>query len=196
MELLDSQPIWRWFRFDVEKLPLDALMDGLQILSVMKEPRALYKFASELLNRPMKETPPEARYLAFEGILDVCLRAGKLEEALQWVEKAKNEAMEEKRSDAAWNFHEITIMLGLGRAEEAHALLGHLVNEHGREEGVMQALNNLFVRLGLINPDGTATARAMQARELQQAEPASGLWTPDAETGVPARNTSKLWTPD
>ncbi len=197
MEVLDSQPVWRWFRFDVEKLPVNALMDGLQILAVMKEPRALYKFGKELLNRSMKETPAQARHLAFEGILDVCFVTGKLEEALEWIEKAKNEAMEEKRSDAVWNFHEVSILLGLGRAEEAHALIGHLVNEHGREEGVMQALNNLFVRLGLINPDGTPTMRAQQAREVRQEEAAvGGLWTPDAEAGIPAGNTSKLWTPD
>ena len=193
MAFLDSQPIWRWFRFDVEKLPLDTLLEGLQILAVVKESRALYRFAKELLNRPMKETPSQARFLAFEGLIDVCLRTEKLEEALEWIEKAKNEAMEEKRSDAVWNFREVTILLSLGRAAESHAALQHLINEHGREEGVMQALNQLFVRLGLINPDGTPTARAMQSREPQQV---SGLWTPDAEAGVPAENASKLWTPD
>jgi len=197
MELLDGHPIWRWHRFDVEKLPLDVLMGGLQILSVMKEPRAVDKFAKELLNRPMKEMPAQVRHLAFEGILDVCFLYGNLEEALEWIEKAKNEAMEDNCSDAAWNFHEITILFGLGRADEAFALTEHLATEHGREEGVMQAVNSLFVQLGLINPDGTPTVRTRQLREAPKAEStATGLWTPDSEAGIPVGNTSKLWTPD
>jgi len=196
LEVLDAQPIWRWHRFDVEKLPLDALLEGLQILSVMKEPRALYKFAQELLNRPMKEMPPQARNVAFEGLHETCVSVGRFEEALEWIEKAKNEAMEEKRSDAVWNLREVTILLGLGRAEEVHTMLQHLISEHGKEQGVMQALNNLFVRLGLINPDGTPTARALRPQEAQQSGSVAGLWTPDAEAGLPVGNTSKLWVPD
>ena len=193
-EVLDAQPIWRWHRLDVEKLPLDALLEGLQILSVMKEPRALYKFAQELLNRPMKDMPSQARNIAFEGLYEIGVSAGRFEEALEWIEKAKNEAMEEKRSDAVWNLREITILLSLGRAEEVHAALQHLVHEHGKEQGVMQALNNLFIRLGLVNPDGTPTARALRSQEPQQSEPAAGLWTPDA--AAPTGNASKLWVPD
>ena len=197
MELLDNQPVWRWHRINVEKLPLEVLLNGLQILSVMKEPQAMSKFSKELLDRPMQETPAQARHIAFEGILDACFQYGNLEEALEWIEKAKNEAKEGRLSDAAWDFHEITVLFGLRRADEAFAKTEHLAEEHGREEGVLQALNNLFVQLGLINPDGTPTVRTRQLREAQKAEAAAGgLWTPDSETGISAGNTSKLWTPD
>ncbi len=196
MEVLDSQPVWRWYRFDVEKFPQTVLIEGLQVLSVMKEPRALTAFGKELLNRPMKETPTQFRYLAFEGIIDSCLGSGKPEEALEWVEKAKNEAMEEKRSDAVWNFHEITIMFALGQTEKAIEVINHLAQEHGREKGVMEALNNLLIRMGVLNPDGTPSAAARQAQGGPQAEDRGGLWTPDAETGASTGSTSKLWTPD
>ena len=196
MELLDGQPVWRWVRFDVEKLPLEVLLDGLQILSVMREPTALNKFARELLNRPIEDTPYQARQLAFGSIVDTFLLAGRLEETLEWIERAKSEAMVEECSDVTWNFHEVSVFLGLNRSEEAHTVLEHIIGEHGRESGVMQALNNFFVQLGLLNPDGTPTARSQRLQGSSHSAPAGGLWTPDAEVGVPPGNSSKLWTPD
>lgn len=139
----------------------------------------------------------QVRYLAFEGIIDSCLAEGKPEEGLEWIEKAKNEAMEEKHSDAVWNFHEITILLSLGESEKAFGVINHLAQEHGREKGVMEALNNLLVRMGVLNPDGTPSAAVRQAQGQRGEAPApGGLWTPEGETGAPSGGASKLWTPD
>lgn len=209
LALLDNLPVWRWFRLDAEKLPTVALVESLQIVSVMKEPRATLRFAKELLNRPTNSMPIPARLLAFESLVGIARGNNDLEDALLWIERAKNEAIELKTSDAIWCLHEIPVCLGLGQLERAHAAINDLVRRHGHDERVMQALHQIFVQLGFVNPDGTPRTpmrqggdpTSMQDVESVPPESASatgGLWTPggNATSENPASGSSKLWTPD
>jgi hypothetical protein len=198
LEILDTHPVWRWYRFDVEKLSTPVLSEGLQVVSVMKEPRATSRFAKELLNRPMKDMPTPLRVHAFEQLIGIEQALRNSEEALLWIEKAKNEAAEVGYPDAGWCLHEIPIRLSLGQFEQAHETINYLVQNYGKDDRVMQALQHLFVQLGFLNPDGTPTAAMKRRAETATASPApNGLWTPDAGAGAaPAEGGSKLWTPD
>ncbi len=198
LEILDQHPVWRWYRFDVEKLSTPVLGEGLQVVSVMKEPRATARFAKELLNRPMRDVPVPLRVHAFESLIGIEQAMRNSEEALLWIEKAKNEAAELGYPDAGWCLHEIPIRLSLGQFEQAHETINYLVKNYGKDDRVMQALQHLFVQLGFLNPDGTPTAAMRRRAETATASPEAapaGLWTPDAGS-VPAEGGSKLWTPD
>ncbi len=197
LEILDQHPVWRWYRFEVEKLSTPVLGEGLQVVSVMKEPRATARFAKELLGRPMKDMPFPLRVHAFESLIGIEQALRNSEEALLWIEKAKNEAAELGFPDAGWCLHEIPIRLSLGQIEQAHDTINYLVKNYGKDDRVMQALQHLFVQLGLLNPDGTPSAAMQRRAEAATASPAAsgGLWTPDT-AAAPSDGDSKLWTPD
>ena len=200
LEMLDDHPVWRWYRFDVEKLSTRVLGEGLQIVSVMKEPRATSRFAKELLNRPMRDMPLPLRAMAFESLIGIAQALRNSEEALLWIEKAKNEAAELNYPDAGWCLHEIPIRLSLGQFEQAHETINYVVKKYGNDPNVMQMLHRMFVQLGFLNPDGTPKAplaRRAEAAEasLSEAAATQGLWTPDS-AAPPTDGGSKLWTPD
>lgn len=210
--VLDDLPVWRWYRLDVAKLPISALMEGIQIVAVMKEPRATLRFAEEILNRPMNDMPVQARMLAFESLIGIARGNNDLEGSLRWIEKAKNEAAELRTSDAVWCLHEIPIRLGLGQLEKAHEVINDIVKRHGHDQRIMQSLHQLFVQLGFLNPDGTPSAAIRRGDQLSdelsgesmgnpvadsESSNSGGLWTPgdEAPTGG-GSGASKLWTPD
>jgi len=68
---------------------------------------------------------------------------------------------------------------------------------------VMDAMQELFVRIGLLNPDGTPSAAFMKAQAEERGTYASqhpveqqGIWTPDGATPTGSGASSKLWVPD
>jgi hypothetical protein len=195
LDVLDAHPVWRWYRFEVEKLPTSFLTEGLQIVAAMKELRASRKFAKELLDRPMNGMPIQIRFLAFESLIAIAKESNRLEEALNWIEKAKNESAANNIADAGWCLHEIPIFLTLGQFEKSDETIQYLVKKYGRDEKVMQALHKMFVQLGFINPDGTPSAAMTPSLQAEAAVQPAGLWTPDAQTPAAGGGT-KLWTPD
>jgi len=191
--VLDAYPVWRWHRFDVEKLSTDILSGGLQIVLGMREMRAAVRFAEELLNRPMDSMPFPTRVMAFEALIPAAQAKGDFEQALLWVERAKNESAAQNVPDAAWCLHEIMLRLMQRNPEAASEVTQYLLTHYGNDATVMNALRELFVRIGMMNPDGSPSAAAMQAESQEEEQ---RIWTPDS--GAPAGSTasSKLWVPD
>ncbi|GHT25643.1 protein disulfide-isomerase [Planctomycetales bacterium] len=195
LSLLDELPVWRWHRLEVEKMPVSALTEGLQVVSVMKESRAAIRFAEEILNRPMNDMPPQSRVLAFDALILATQKIGQFENSLEWILKAKAEAAEQKISDAGWCLYEIPVRLELRQYSETDAVFQYLTEKYGNDDNVMRALNNLLIQLGLIHPDGTPAAEFAPPREAEPVAPPAGLWTPDSQQGQ-AAPSQKLWTPD
>ncbi|MCL2005387.1 MAG: hypothetical protein FWG73_04400 [Planctomycetaceae bacterium] len=193
---LDSYPVWRWHRFDVSKFSTELLAGGLQVALGMQEFRAAGHFAEELLNRPMDSMPFPPRIMAFEAMIGASQSNRDIEQALLWVERAKNECAAKSIPDAAWYLHEVTLNLASGNSPGVSNAINYLVTNFGEDADVMSSLQELFVQLGMFNPDGTPTAAWLEAMQSShspgQEEPR--LWTPDGE--VPSANPSKLWTPD
>jgi len=197
LAVLDAYPVWRWHRFDVSKLSTEVLAGGLQIVLGMRELRTAARFAEELLNRPLDSMDFETRIMAFNALISAAQENGKIEQALLWVERAKNESAAKEISVAAWYFHEITLHLAQRNGEAASAAIAYLLKNHRDDPHVMESLQELFVQLGMFNPDGTpspAWTKALAGATTPVEE--KQIWTPDnvmpAADGAP----SKLWVPD
>ncbi|GHT23721.1 protein disulfide-isomerase [Planctomycetales bacterium] len=195
LSLLDELPVWRWYRLETEKIPTDVLVQGLQIASVMKEPRATLRFSEEILNRPLDSVVFEIRLLAFENLIETAIANGDYDKALLWIDRGRNESAAKNIPDAAWCLNELRIRVILGQADEFQRLVTHLVTHYKNDARVMQALRELYISLGIINQDGTVNpAVAQQAQEQPAA--AGGIWTPEQAAPANAGGTSKLWVPD
>ncbi|GHT41735.1 protein disulfide-isomerase [Planctomycetales bacterium] len=194
LTMLDEQPIWRWYRFDVEKVPTQVLVEALPIIATMREVRGLLRFAQELLNRPMDSMPVESRWFAFEKLIETNQTLGKVQEALLWTQRARNEANEQKVSDAAWCLHAIPLHLMLDQLNEAQNVVNYILNTHKNDAMVMQALQQLFMQLGLMNQNGAGVPP--EATQPVAAEPENKIWTPDDAVPNNTTSGSKLWVPD
>jgi hypothetical protein len=194
LAVLDAYPVWRWHRFDVEKLSTDLLAGGLQIVMGMQEHRATVRFAKELLNRPMDSMEFPARIMAFEALITNAQAHGEFDEAMIWIDRAKNESAAQNIPDAAWCLHEIMLRLIQGNTEAAHDVIQYVATKYRNNPDVMQSLQELFVRLGMMNPDGTPSAALLQAEAEKEAE-SQKIWTPDGGTSS-SGTASKLWVPD
>ena len=193
--VLDAYPVWRWHRFDVNKLSTDILAGGLQIVLGMREMRAVIRFAEELLTRPMDSMPFPNRVMAFEALITTSQAKGKYTDALLWVERAKNESETQGIPDAAWCLHEILLWLMLGDTRASHSVIQYVITKYRNDATVMGALQELFVRIGMLNPDGTPSAALSQAQAGPQAEEQK-LWTPNGNLPAGSAAASKLWIPD
>jgi len=197
LEVLDGYPVWRWHRFDVSKLSTDILAGGLQIALGMREMRATVRFAEELLCRPMDSMSFPIRIMAFEALISASQGRGAFDNALLWVERAKNESTAQEIPDAAWCLHEIMLRLMQGDTRTAHDVIQYVATKYRDDAAVMNALQELFVRIGMLNPDGTPSAAFKQAQAAQQAEEQEQkIWTPDGSTPAGSGGASKLWVPD
>jgi len=197
LEVLDAYPVWRWHRFDMSKLSTDVIAGGLQIVLGMREMRATMRFAEELLNRPIDSMPFPTRIMAFEALISTSQGKGDFENALLWVERAKNESAAQDIPDAAWCLHEILIRLMQGETSAAQEVIQYVATKYRDDATVMSALQELFVRIGMLNPDGTPSAAFMQAQATQQAaEQEQKIWTPDGSAPAGSAASSKLWVPD
>ena len=197
LTVLDTYPVWRWHRFDVEKLSTDVLAGGLQIVMSMREERAAVRFAQELLNRPMDSMEFPIRVMAFEALIAASQAGGNVEEALLWIERAKNESSAQNLPDAAWCLQEITLRLQQGNAQAFNEVIQYVVAKYQNDANVMQALQELFVQLGILNPDGSPSAAMMRSQtESAQESVNPQIWTPDGSTSTGSAASSKLWVPD
>ena len=198
LTVLDAYPVWRWHRFDVSKLSTEVLAGGMQIVLGMREMRTASRFAEELLNRPMDSMDFGIRVMAFEALILSSQENADIERALLWIERAKAESSAQNISDAAWYFHEITLQLARGDGPAASVAIAYLLQNHRDDPAVMQSLQELFVRLGMFNPDGTPSAAWTQALAGAGSQPAEqqAIWTPDAAAPAGGAAPSKLWVPD
>ena len=198
---LDAYPVWRWYRFDVAKLSSDILAGALQIVLGMRETRAAVRFAEELLYRPIDTMPFPVRVMAFETLISASQGKGDFDNALLWIERAKNESATQDIPDAAWCLHEITMRLVQGNSREADKVIRYVLTKYRDDASVMEAMQELFVRIGLLNPDGTPSAAFMRAQAQERGgispsvEPQS-IWTPDSAAPMDVTGTSKLWVPE
>jgi len=196
LAVLDAYPVWRWHRFDVSKLSTDLLAGGLQIVLGMRETRAAVCFAEELLCRPIDSMPFPVRVMSFETLISASQGKGDFDQAMLWIERAKNESATQDISDAAWCLHEITMRLIQGNSREADKVIRYVLTKYRDDTSVMDAMQELFVRIGLLNPDGTPSAAFVKAQAAQRAEEHQSIWTPDGTASPGSASPSKLWVPD
>jgi hypothetical protein len=123
------------------------------------------------------------------------------EKALELIATARDIAAAAKRSCAAFDLEELNLRIEQQDGERVAALIMHLRDQHGREPGVAESLGSVFMRLGMIGPDGRVRMPAVDAASegagivVPGAEAAVGkLWTP--ESAAPTGKKSGLWVPE
>jgi len=180
---LNTLPVWRWYRIDARSLPTAALLHGFHSSLLFNDSRTTFSFSEAILERSLKDMPYVFRKEAIRQLITKAQFEHDMETALILIEKGTNEADELKKSDAWLNIMEIPFQLGQGNFARAQELVAHVMQIHRREQEAMMLLQNLLIRLGLVNPDGTMIAPAGYPEEpIPQApseQPASKLWVPD-----------------
>jgi hypothetical protein len=195
---LNNDPIWRWHRFEVEKLPTAFLVEGLQIAAALKRQRIIKKFTLEILNRPAETMPITFRVLAFELLIELERETNHFDTALEWIEKAKQEIEKAKQNTAQNNLsnvsfllNELIIRLTLQQSVKTIEIIREILAKHNNNEEVMKMLQTILMQFDMINPDGSLSETLLQNNATGKI---NKIWTP--ETIAKNENHSKLWTPE
>ena len=206
--VLSQLPITRWFRVDTSPLPNDILGGELAMLDLVAEERGALHFAAALLERPLRETDPGTRALAFRVLIDDAEDRADYEAAVLWIDRARNEARELQLPIGEWDVAELMVRIKQVDQSQAVQMINHIMTQHRNDPQVMAAMQTLFVQMGLINPDGTPTAYTRQqprrapdpVGSFSAAPPPSSQvdspFRPSQEPPQPPGNERKLWIPD
>ncbi|MFV1965108.1 MAG: hypothetical protein ACC628_06765 [Pirellulaceae bacterium] len=186
------------------KLNTSTLADGDLILAfrraILKHYRvAIYRFSQEIIRRKLEDPQLNFRDV-YTAAIESCPDSN---ESLKFVEEAKNLAISKGESPAQWLLTELSIRLPRMEGEECNRLFQTLRSRHLKEPGVAQALHDLLVNFGLIQPDGPSAGPSEAAPGPPPAAPpdtgtaAPGeLWTSDsAPPAGKGEGQSKLWVP-
>lgn len=143
---------------------------------------ALRNSAEEMLRRPsiLKEVPAEALH----GELARLNNDPRL--ALPHLAAAAKAAEDAGRSPAIWLLEEVPLRLAIGQIDDALALVQRLLQHHGREPGVREAVSQLLESLGI-------DLRA-EAGPQAEAPGDAKLWTPGGDAPAKGKK-SPLWVP-
>ncbi|MDR0390483.1 MAG: hypothetical protein LBH59_01140 [Planctomycetaceae bacterium] len=194
---INSIPVWRWYRLDIKSLSNRAIGESFQLINLLKEPRCLENFAQEFLSRPMEETDTQLRMMAYDKLIHAKRIINEFDNALDLIEKAKNEATLTNSIDAFWYMHEIPIRMVQNQPKRIEEILKYINNRYSNDEKVMRELYTLLVHLGLMRPDDQAGTNEPEiAGEKNAQQKSSEIWTPDNNNQPQEQTKSKLWTPD
>lgn len=192
----DRLPLVRYARLDAAKLPTDRLLALFQYAAMMKATSAIRVLGDELAKR--NDLPAEVSKSDLFGLL--AQSAATPEDALGFIEQARDAAKAAGQSTARWLLSELPIRLQLRQVERLQHIIDEIQTKHSREPGIMNALMGMLMRLGLIQPGGMPGRGAMPA-ELAAPAAGGGLWTPDGGAAQPAaaapagEKKSGLWLP-
>ncbi len=195
---LDQLPLVRYARLDATKLDAGRLIDFFQYASLMHAPAAVRKLGVELINREGDEQLASLNKAGVYGIL--ARSAIDSEEALSYIDQARQIAVANGQSQAQWLLSELPLRIEQRNSERMQQIINTLQAKYSREPGVMQALVSLLSRFGLIGPGG-APAGEMAPPLPAEPRPDEGIWTPDLPAAAPAAaeageaSKSGLWLP-
>ncbi|MCL2349196.1 MAG: hypothetical protein FWC50_13175 [Planctomycetaceae bacterium] len=207
---LSQLPVTRWHRVDTTPISNESLAGELAMLDLISEERGTLHFAKAVLERPLREIDPQIRGLAFRVLIDDAEDRDDYENAMLWIDRARNESRELNFSSAEWDVAELMVRIKQRNQPEAMRLVDYIMRHHKNDPRAMSAMQSLFVQMGLLNPDGTPTAFArQQPRQMRPdgvtssatfAEPpmTPPMTMTDTPKDVPAAdgNAKKLWVPD
>ena len=130
------------------------------------------------------------------------------DEALELIETGRKVTVERGGSCANWDLLELSMRFERMESAEITRLMSHIESQHGREPGVMEALTQMLVQMGVLRPDGSPAMPpggmpgAPPAEEPSivvpggsQPEEAGKIWTPDGSSGTDEGEKPKIWTP-
>ena len=192
----DRLPLVRYARLDAAKLSTDRLLALFQYAAMMKASSAIRSLGDELAQR--NDLPAEVSKSDLYGLL--AQSAATPEEALGFIEQARDAAKAAGQSTARWLLSELPIRLQLRQVDRLQQIIEEIQTKHSREPGIMNALMSMLMRLGIIQP-GSMPGRGAMPAELSAAPTGGGVWTPDGGAAQPAaaapagEKKSGLWLP-
>jgi tetratricopeptide (TPR) repeat protein len=185
-------------RVEVEKLTDEQLTQLYETATLFGQYVARRRLATELIGRDTLEDEINKAELYGE-LADL---ASDLDEALEYLHKARDTAVAKGESPAMWLLSELRVRMLRQDATEAQELLNRIRTHHMSEPGISQALFEMLVQFGIITPQGQPTAAAMEgAQQAAGAPPAEAtgdgkIWTPGGQPSAAEPKESKLWIPD
>jgi hypothetical protein len=184
-------PLVRLVQARVEKLSDDDLVLAFHRAALYHAWDATRKFARAIIDRPVFVRRPE-RTEAYRALAQ---SATTIEEGIATLDEARRAALSNGESCAVWDLMELSFRFGHGNGEHAIRLIQHIESQHMQEQGVAQALTQMLINVGILNPDGTPVGMPDPGTAAEFAPPASEpskLWTPGSES---SGSGGKLWTP-
>jgi hypothetical protein len=179
--------------------------------AVTAAPRLMRRIGLEIVSRPSLDNHKEIdKAEVYDILARMALDSG---EAIGYLAKAQEIAKSKNKSPARYLLSELPHRLQRGDEQDSRRILNTLMQRHGREPGVQEALLGLLSQLGLVRVDPAtgrpvilmpsagaappAAGQALGAAAPSAAPAATPLWTPDALAPEPAApaSKSKLWVP-
>lgn len=193
---VQDMPLVRLTALDPDALSDDDLLAAFMRAGTNRFPPVIVKLGQEVLNRPSLVSGADS--ISPE---EICGQVAELYEdsrlALEWNERARELSLKANASCAGNDLFELYVRLNRGEADDAVRLLQHLMDKHGNEPGVRNAVAKVLQETGLMNADGTMARGHEPAIVTPDGESESGkIWTPDAETAPAGGGESKIWVPD
>lgn len=189
-------PLVRLARITVEKLSDELLLTGFHRALAFGARHAVKKLAHEVVNRPSLSGNEEQQH----ALMVLARSEENWDQAYQYLERGRQASKASGKSCAPWDLLELPARLQRGEGELAVQLIQHVQRDHGKEQGVANALVDLLMRFGVLRPDGTAALPMAREAEPsivvpgQEGAQPGKLWTPDSQS--PSGQKSALWTPD
>ena len=77
------------------------------------------------------------------------------DEAIALIEAGRKATVERGGSCANWDLLELSLRFERMEGSEISRLMSHIESQHGREPGVIEALTQMLVQMGVLRPDGS-----------------------------------------
>ncbi|NOX55959.1 MAG: hypothetical protein GXP27_16250 [Planctomycetes bacterium] len=182
-------------RLEVENLSDDDFRKVLR--------RALFLHHSRLSYRAFREATKRNVFLeeydaqrVYKELVSLCVRADKREEALEWIERARQTpetGPEGILKDAVWELEEVLVRMGAPDDPELRPLLVRMWQERGAKlPEVRPLVQGMAHQIGLHGPwDASVDETTGQVGH----ETSSGLWVPSEAAEADDASEKKLWVP-
>lgn len=196
---ITSLPLIRLARVEVTKISDDDVLAGYRRAVSFGAQAAVEKFGRELVGRESLASRDE-RLQAYRLLARM---TDDPDEAIALIEAGRQATVQRGGSCANWDLLELSLRFERMESAEISRLMSHIESQHGREPGVIEALTQMLVQMGVLRPDGTP-AMPMGAPPAEespivvpggQAEEPGKIWTPDGSSGSSEGEKPKLWTP-
>jgi hypothetical protein len=201
---LAQLPVIRYDRVIIDKLDDESLIHGFRKASVYRAP-AVKRFAAGLVAREsLAGTDEQIR--AYTALGQAETDPAK---AAEIYDQGRRAAEAAGRSHVSFDLAELALKFARGDAEDIGRLIDHIQTDHMDEPGVREALTQMLMQFGVLNPDGSPGPAITGGRPEMGGAPAGvGAGGPEAAAGMPGgpapaaqpappeEQPGKLWTPD
>lgn len=196
LEGLDAReiPVCRMSRLRLEKVSDDELLKLYEHATFVAAPESVRHICREIIRRGGL-----GDRLSLSLVYDTLFRFIFDEnEESEIIEKGRQAAIDADESPAQWYLTELSIRIEEMNFPEIHRLAQLILDQHGSEEGVGEAVLEMLYSAGLI-PDDAPAARPTGSEQPVGVGGAGGIWTPGeqaaASSGQPPKKQT-IWTPD